>query len=124
MKLLNYRLGFAANSSSLHSTWHVEDIQDIQDEIESMQFEWNAFVCSSKENIRRYLASQYIANIIDIIPDEIIFFIINNLFSEISEDEYYQYDEYIDEKRITALVDHQSLLTLPHDYIPKNKHFP
>ncbi len=124
MKLLNYRLGFAANSSSLHSTWHVEDIQDIQDEIESMQFEWNAFVCSSKENIRRYLASQYIANIIDIIPDEIIFFIINNLFSEISEDEYYQYDEYIDEKRITALVDHQSLLTLPHDYITKNKHFP
>ena len=104
MKLLNYRLGFASNSSSLHSTWHVENINEIRDEIEDMHFSWGHFVCSSRENIRRYLASQYISNILEKVPNDVIIAVMKNFFPEIPEDDYSC--DSSDGKEITAIVDH------------------
>lgn len=116
MKLLNYRIGFASNSSSLHSTWHVEDVREIKDDIESMNFGWDYFVCSSRSSIKRYLASQYISNLnASSITGDIIIALVQKYFPEISKDEYVVQNSN-GEDIIVADIDHQSLIHLPHDY--------
>ena len=118
MNLLNYRIGFASNSSSMHSTWHVEDPSVIQEEIENMEFGWDNFVCSTVNGIRMYLAAQFINCLNMKIPDIAIAALVKYLYPEIPEDMYYT------NGAICAEVDHQSAFTLPHDYDTKDPVYP
>lgn len=109
MNLLYYRIGFASNSSSMHSTWHVDDPKKIRDSIESMEFEWDMFICSSRSAIRKYLAAQLIMNMRGRIPNIVIASIIRFLYPEIKVSLYYEHGE------ITADVDHQSIWFFPRE---------
>ena len=113
MNLLYYREGFASNSSSLHSTWHVEDSSKIEDEIQDTNFGWDHFVCASRLGIQKYLAAQLLVNIRGRIPDEAIIGLIRTLYPKIKPSEIKEMD-----------VDHQSIWMLPRDFYSKNDVFP
>ena len=124
VKLLNYRIGFASNSSSLHSTWHVEDPAAVKEEIEDMNFGWETFVCSTKEGIRKYLAAQLINCLHKRIPNIYLLALVKYLYPEIPEEEYYYRGRWNKCADFQASVDHQSGFTLPHDYTYTNVFLP
>lgn len=114
MNLLYYRVGFASNSSSLHSTWHVEDASKIRDIIiDGANFGWDFFVCASKLEIEKYLAAQIKVNIEDRVPEEVIVGLIRQLFPKIKPSDIEDMN-----------IDHQSIWGFPKDLHSKNDIFP
>ena len=118
MNLLYYRIGFASNSSSMHSTWHIDDPKKIRDSIDSMEFEWDTFICASRSAIRKYIAAQLIMNMGRRVPDIVIAGIIRFLYPEIKVSSYYNHG------RITADVDHQSIWFFPKELHERTHIFP
>lgn len=113
MNILYYREGFASNSSSLHSTWHVEDASKIADSIQDLNFGWDTFICASRLGIQKYLAAQIVANIRNRIPEEALMGLIRILYPKIKPSEIKELD-----------VDHQSIWVLPRDFYSQNSIFP
>lgn len=109
MNLLYYRTGFASNSSSLHSTWHVDDPKKIRENIEDMEFGWDNFVCSSRKGIRKYLAAQLIESMSRRVPEIVSAAVVRFLYPEIKVSSYYHHGE------IISNIDHQSVWSLPRD---------
>lgn len=76
MKILNYREGFAANSSSTHSTFFYEDADKIKDTIyNEFNFGWENFVLTSKNKIAQYIAAQVFPKIQNLPPFMILAFL-------------------------------------------------
>ncbi len=114
MNLLYYRVGFASNSSSLHSTWHVDDASRIRDIIiDGTDFGWESFVCASKLEIEKYLAAQIKVNIEQRVPEEVVVGLIRQLFPKIKPSEIKEMN-----------VDHQSIWGFPKDFHSRNDIFP
>ncbi len=113
MNLLYYRIGFASNSSSLHSTWHVKDASEVYEYIEDTDFGWNTFVCSTEMGIQKYIAAQIKMNISYEVPKEATIGFIKHIFPKIKVAEIKEMD-----------VDHQSRWELPRDFFGKTGVFP
>lgn len=64
MIILNYRKGFAANSSSTHSTFFVEDITKVKERVfDEYCFGWEPFILTSKQMIKNYVKAQTLYNL-------------------------------------------------------------
>ena len=112
MNLLYYRIGFASNSSSLHSTWHVGDASQIREHIEDTDFGWDHFVCSTELGIEKYLAAQLKMNLYSV-PDIVVYGLIKHLFPRIKVSEIKEMN-----------VDHQSTWSFPMDFHSHDDIFP
>ena len=116
MKILNYRKGFAANSSSTHSTFFVEDPKEVQEKIyDTLNFGWEPFVLKSPSLIDRYIAAQIIPYIDENISDTMKI----NFLKECIPSLDITTDDLED-----LGVDHQSQWLLPYDYHCSSKVFP
>ena len=64
MKILNYREGFASNSSSTHSVWFGEGADRVMEElVDNFCYGWQNFALKSKEEITHYIMTQYKNNL-------------------------------------------------------------
>ena len=55
MKILNYREGFASNSSSTHSVWFGEGANRIMESlVDCFEYGWEDFALKSEEEIIHY----------------------------------------------------------------------
>lgn len=116
MKILNYRKGFAANSSSTHSTFFVEDPKEVYEKIyDTLNFGWEPFVLKSRSLIDRYIAAQIIGYIDNDISDVMKLNFIKECIPSI--------DITIDDLDSLG-VDHQSQWLIPYDYHCCSKVFP
>ena len=116
MKILNYREGFAANSSSTHSTFFVEDPKEVQEKIyDTLNFGWEPFVLKSPSLIDRYIAAQIIPYIDENISDTMKINFLKECIPSL--------DITADELKDLG-VDHQSQWLLPYDYHCSSKVFP
>ena len=118
MKILNYRSGFAANSSSTHSTWLVKNSNRFTDDWCGEMFNWDNFTLKSKESKMLYIIGQVLENINynHINEDIIINYLesalevnLKELLNEEDEDTVIT-PEYLFEK---CGVDHQSVWKIP-----------
>lgn len=116
MKILNYRKGFAANSSSTHSTFFVEDPKEVQEKIyDTLNFGWEPFVLKSPSLINRYIAAQIIPYIDENISDTMKISFLKECIPSL--------DITTDDLEDLG-VDHQSQWLLPYDYHCSSKVFP
>ena len=83
MKILNYRTGFAANSSSVHSPMIVKNIEDVIERRHGSSFYYDSFTIKDKDRLLEYLGSQ-----------------INSAMNHISSDLYYEYREDVNINKI------------------------
>jgi hypothetical protein len=100
MKVLNYRIGFATNSSSSHSIVINKTNKPVKDVIiDDGDYGWGEFRLASKAEKRRYLATQLYINLKQTLPESMANLLLRG---------------WIDTKE-TKLggIDHQSMLTLP-----------
>ena len=127
MNLLYFRIGFASNSSSLHSTWHVCDTSKLKDELEDMYFSWDHFVCSSRLGIRKYIAAQLTTILNTRIHPIAIVGVIKYLYPDIPDSEIYSVEVDKNGKKWITVepdVDHQSVWGLPLNLRSTDNIFP
>lgn len=107
MKILNYREGFAANSSSTHSTYFTDNPDEIKEKIyNECGFGWEHFIIKDKKLIRNYLAAQTLMNISEYykLPNVVVYKFIKEAVPGF-KDKKFNINSYY--------VDHQSVWTLP-----------
>ena len=114
LNILNYRKGFASNSSSTHSVWISKGEKEIETNVTSPEFGWGYFICSDRRSIIKYLAAQVAMNIESLnydkdVPDDKLKKIIDDLIGEEVFLDAYSYNH------SNCYVDHQSVWNLPRE---------
>lgn len=108
MKIINYRRSFAANSSSTHSTFFVEEPGKVIERIyDSFCFGWEPFVLKSRPMVDRYIAAQIKSCLNNTLPKELRLAFINEVIPSAS---------IVMEEFDELEVDHQSVWGFPYDY--------
>jgi MoaA/NifB/PqqE/SkfB family radical SAM enzyme len=97
MRILNFRSGFACNSSSTHSVIFNSDLKD--SDTAGSEFGWNEFVAASPGAKKMYLAHVLVHNLRQQIGEELAEFCAKSFFG-------------LDQ--IEGYVDHQSMIELPY----------
>ena len=113
MKLLNFRQGFASNSSSTHSVWISQGTKEIPSDTSGANFGWDFFVCSDRRDLLKYLAAQIVTNIERFNENNIENEDMKRIVDYLLDEEVFLDEE--DYDPTNCYVDHQSLWELPRD---------
>lgn len=137
MGVINFRAGFASNSSSMHSTFLCEK-SDVLEEmlppylsrwkdgrincLSDYGFQWEDFILTKKDSINIYLAAQIVNNIQQNIGKETANFFLPTLFETL----FPKMKSAVKDKLIKSeyLIDHQSVWGLPFSFNDTHKIVP
>ncbi len=114
MKIHNVRLGFATNSSSVHSV--ILTPKNLYDRVPNHEFGWQEFVCVSPNAKMRYCAQQVYINLLPSLGEETSLYVIKGMFPSLFSLASGNDPTTIQKDIQDGYVDHQSRWAFPYKH--------